>query len=856
MATTYSVVDLSKYNTISNYANAASAVNGVLIRCGYSGSSTGAKVTDTKFLTHYNSMFGKPSSNGTPIKLGVYWFSQAITTAEAVAEADYVYNLIKDKEIDFPVYIDSEYANSSHSGRADSLNSTERTNIIVAFCEEIKSLGYRAGVYASDSWFANNLKLSTLYSYGYSLWVARYSTNAPVNVSGYDGWQYTSSGSISGASGNVDLSTFYKDVANWGGGSTTPGDISAMTVELSYYTIEYSGNKNYPTIYLGGLTIGTDFTVEYLNNLNVGTATINITAINGYTGTNSATFTITPQDISSKIMYANPARCPYTPGGAQPSCTIQGLSRGDDFTVTYEDNLDTGIATAIATGINNYTGTTTCTFQIYPGTIEGLGIYLDTYEYKYTGGEIKPTVYISGLEEDVDFTVSYENNIDAGTAKAIATGIGNYTDTTYVEFQITTMSIADKNVSISTTSYVYDGKAKTPIVTVEGLQEGTDFEVIYTNNINNGTGYATARGINSYSGEKTVTFTISRLNIGNMSISLDTDTYYYTSAEIKPTVHVEQLDPTSDFYVVYKNNIEIGKASAIAYGSGNYTGVLSIPFNIEARNMQDCIAKVGTPSIKTIFRIDGPLVIYADDTLSTVLIEETHYHINEFRDHINFKVIPSEPTGEIDTTDDGIYNFGDIDLEDETATGNYDFDDLDEGLTPDSVAEGYYDSNNPGYVPSTGDSDDDEESTVIVITNDDDYVFNFGDLDNYGETEAEGDYNFGELEDAGIAKSSVAVDDYDFNFLCDDNNLVPEEYHPAPPKIVDNSYYDLEFVKSPIKESYDNYLREAIYHNDYYSVTEQDKYWVGEGRTELKVNWVEPTFVGAKESKDIVIHKV
>ena len=254
MATTYSVVDLSKYNTISNYANAASAVNGVLIRCGYSGSSTGAKVTDTKFLTHYNSMFGKPSSNGTPIKLGVYWFSQAITTAEAVAEADYVYNLIKDKEIDFPVYIDSEYANSSHSGRADSLNSTERTNIIVAFCEEIKSLGYRAGVYASDSWFANNLKLSTLYSYGYSLWVARYSTNAPVNVSGYDGWQYTSSGSISGASGNVDLSTFYKDVANWGGGSTTPGDISAMTVELSYYTIEYSGNKNYPTIYLGGLT--------------------------------------------------------------------------------------------------------------------------------------------------------------------------------------------------------------------------------------------------------------------------------------------------------------------------------------------------------------------------------------------------------------------------------------------------------------------------------------------------------------------------------------------------------------------------------------------------------------------------
>ena len=160
--------------------------------------------------------------------------------------------------------------------------------------------------------------------------------------------------------------------------------------------------------------------------------------------------------------------------------------------------------------------------------------------------------------------------------------------------------------------------------------------------------------------------------------------------------------------------------------------------------------------------------------------------------------------GDEDITDDLVYNYGDLDEDDETANGNYDFDDLDEGTEPDSIVKGNYDFNNPGYVPSTGDSDDDEESTVIVITNDDDYVFNFGDLDNYGETEAEGDYNFGELEDAGIPKSSVAVDDYDFNFLCDDNNLVPEEYHPAPPKIVDNSYYDLEFVKSPIKESYDN----------------------------------------------------
>ena len=85
---TYTVLDLSKYNTVTNYSSIVSSVDGVIIRAGYRGyGSSGTLTTDTKFETYYSGLKGKT-------KIGVYWLSQAINENEAIAEANYVFNLI------------------------------------------------------------------------------------------------------------------------------------------------------------------------------------------------------------------------------------------------------------------------------------------------------------------------------------------------------------------------------------------------------------------------------------------------------------------------------------------------------------------------------------------------------------------------------------------------------------------------------------------------------------------------------------------------------------------------------------------------------------------------------------------
>jgi len=204
------IIDISQWNTINNYASAAAAIDGVLIRCGYRGyGSSGTLNKDKMFETHYKGFKGKT-------KIGYYFFSQAKTTAEAEAEATYVVKtLLKGKVNNFPIYWDSELSGAANnSGRADGLSKATRTACAVAFVKKVKALGYKAGVYASEYWFRDNLDFNKIVNAGASIWVAKYSSTAP-STSSYDAWQYTDRGSINGIAGNVDKSHVYKNIAGW-----------------------------------------------------------------------------------------------------------------------------------------------------------------------------------------------------------------------------------------------------------------------------------------------------------------------------------------------------------------------------------------------------------------------------------------------------------------------------------------------------------------------------------------------------------------------------------------------------------------------------------------------------------------
>ncbi|MBE5829959.1 MAG: hypothetical protein E7305_10970 [Butyrivibrio sp.] len=191
-------IDVSKWNGNINWAAVKNAgVNYAIIRCGYRGSSAGALIEDPKFKANIQ------GAQAAGIRVGVYFFSQAVNEVEAVEEASMCINLCKSYNLSFPVYIDVE---ASH-GRGDQISASQRTANVKAFCGTIQSAGYRAGVYSNKTWFTQYMNASSLTSY--KIWLAQYAANVTYTATRYDMWQYTSKGSISGISGNVDMNINY-----------------------------------------------------------------------------------------------------------------------------------------------------------------------------------------------------------------------------------------------------------------------------------------------------------------------------------------------------------------------------------------------------------------------------------------------------------------------------------------------------------------------------------------------------------------------------------------------------------------------------------------------------------------------
>lgn len=192
-------IDVSKWNGDIDWDKVkADGVEFVMIRAGYRGSVTGALVEDPNFLANIR------GAKRAGLKVGVYFFTQAVNEVEAVEEASMVIALCDGYELDYPVIIDSEGAGGE--GRADSLDVETRTKVCAAFCETIENAGYEPGVYASRSWYNANLDVPELDKY--RIWLAEY-RSTPLYSGYYDMWQYTSKGKIDGIEGNVDLNISY-----------------------------------------------------------------------------------------------------------------------------------------------------------------------------------------------------------------------------------------------------------------------------------------------------------------------------------------------------------------------------------------------------------------------------------------------------------------------------------------------------------------------------------------------------------------------------------------------------------------------------------------------------------------------
>ena len=220
-------------------------------------------------------------------------------------------------------------------------------------------------------------------------------------------------------------------------------DVTASSVASQTYT--HSAITPAVTLTNGvtALIKDVDYTVQYLNNTSVGTATMQITGIGNYTGTKTVTFEITQKNIAT--LTVQPIAVQYYNGSAvTPELSIyhgeNHLVPGTDFTVTFENNVNIGTATARISGKGNYSGNTSATFTISKTSISGATVKTAKSEYKYTGNALTPSVTVTlgeiVLEEDKDYTVSYEDNKLEGTAVVSVKGIGGYSGTAQTTFVI------------------------------------------------------------------------------------------------------------------------------------------------------------------------------------------------------------------------------------------------------------------------------------------------------------------------------------------------------------------------------------------------------------------------------------
>jgi len=176
----------------------AAGVEFVMIRAGWRGSVQGVLTEDTYARANY------AGATAAGVQVGVYFFSQAISVAEAVEEAEFLLEIIRDWKLDMPVVYDWEFISAeSRTGNVSARTLTECTK---AFCERIKQAGFQPMIYFNADQAAERMYLRELTEYPF--WLAQYDTvlNYPYKI---DMWQYTETGTVPGISGNVDINLYF-----------------------------------------------------------------------------------------------------------------------------------------------------------------------------------------------------------------------------------------------------------------------------------------------------------------------------------------------------------------------------------------------------------------------------------------------------------------------------------------------------------------------------------------------------------------------------------------------------------------------------------------------------------------------
>ena len=200
------VIDISQFNNVTNWAKVKATKIPVIIRIGYRGSKTGIITYDPRYKEY------RKACEEYGIEHSFYFFPCSITDSEAHEEALFIKNEVVNSGIMMPVFLDSEVVQRDKSGRSDKQSKEKRTRMLRIICEDLLKWGIPCGIYASRSWFYNNIDMSQIPSDAVkNTWVAEYGVTMTKYTGYFVMWQYSSKESVNGISSVVDMSNQYYD---------------------------------------------------------------------------------------------------------------------------------------------------------------------------------------------------------------------------------------------------------------------------------------------------------------------------------------------------------------------------------------------------------------------------------------------------------------------------------------------------------------------------------------------------------------------------------------------------------------------------------------------------------------------
>ena len=295
---------------------------------------------------------------------------------------------------------------------------------------------------------------------------------------------------------------------------------------------------------------------------------------------------------------------PYTGKAIKPEWDLRlggkKLVEGRDYGVVYLGNIETGKADALFIGDQGTSGEYKDAFRLNFWILPNIAHFSVSgiTNKVYTGkAQTQPAVikdqYGWPIEKGADYTVSYKNNVNVGTATVTFAAIGsNYAGSFSKTFKITPAPISKATVALEYSSHVYTGTALKPKLKTAKygsvtLKAGTDYTVSYKNNVNAGTATVTLTGRGNYTGSISKTFKIEPAPISMAALELKYKSHAYTGKKLKPALKTAKLGSKNlkkgkknDYTLSYKANKNVGKATVIVKGWGNFKGSKKLTFTI------------------------------------------------------------------------------------------------------------------------------------------------------------------------------------------------------------------------------------------------------------------------------------